>query len=1077
MKKIVRNILFEDPDQSYARIKETGYTLDWSVNEAYPFGYNIEENKFLIGERGQNHNSLGLVNSHGAYSPEYPDYTGRIWPADKVIAFWDAPNKFSLIMLLKLIIKSPQLKNYNFTMDDFNDFVFDIPTAKQKSYTSGENLFTLDDYPKDPNLKSFTVNRPEHVISPVLKQNKSNKYGFGSYKTAWDSPNNIKVRQAAMTSEGILLETPDHFDREGLSFEDPGAYAFGLNSSGKLKVGDEGSFHSHLSLQYQHYTGRIWTRFYTHAISFWAAPPKHILKSIIEQLNNHFQDENITTENLILEIYVNRDWKTYSFETYPEDLDSIENEDVPDRVEHEKSPLLKKKKINTYGFGSEHPKYNQIQKQKRFMYAESKIVKSTINESPDAIKYGSNPDGVWYDTAGAYGFGWIDGKLYLSNESETHDQMKIPKDKKISLKARKNFDFAGRVFIRQKILTFWAYPENQKDLYKLTKILDSALGIKISTDPEWKIEVSKKIGKRKDPNFKFVRDFIPLSKYIAPGEWSQEELDKEHIKSPAQKKKKNVPAGLGSKKYAKDLPLAMRQAMSTSESQIVRPTINESPDTVCSNSKNLKNSTGDYYNSWDCRDDNDQIAGYYNDDAYAFGIIDEKESTYGTKLDYGKFWLGDKGDTHRFGRELYKFAGRIWIKKRIISFWEFPQPNEMEKFLADLANVLHDSKYIRGNVERIKEKLNNFWIEIIEEGILSDIKKDIWKQGGSWQGGVKGFQTKFIKIKDYKNLSNVNQLNPEDLKGDHVKSPMDPTKKKKSVPYGFGSKHPEIQNREEERRENPFESFYPLLNEFSVGNVEIADVDAYIGGMAKGVNDKIDFISKINPDCIIDFGCANGDILNNIHKKYPNIQGFIGYDLDEKMINMIKSKYPDIEATDNWKEAIYLAGEYNNIALILMSVIHEVYTYGSPQDIHKFWNQQVFNPKFKYVVIRDMMPALEYSKIKPSKEDIRKLKWKLWRMKKYRKTFEENWGEITSNMRNMLHWLLKYDYKTNWEREVKENYFPVSIETVKSKIPSGWNIIHEDHYIFQPIANKVKRDFGIELQYPTHVKMIIENAR
>jgi len=278
---------------------------------------------------------------------------------------------------------------------------------------------------------------------------------------------------------------------------------------------------------------------------------------------------------------------------------------------------------------------------------------------------------------------------------------------------------------------------------------------------------------------------------------------------------------------------------------------------------------------------------------------------------------------------------------------------------------------------------------------------------------------------------------------------------------------------------NPLDSVPPIvresLDESVVGDVEIADVDAYIGGMAKGADDKIDFLSKINPDCVLDFGCADGYILNKLDQKYPNIKGLVGYDLDEKMINLIKSKYPHIQATDNWKEAVYLATEYDTIALSLMSVIHEVYTYSSSKDIHRFWSQQVFNPNFKYVVIRDMMPSKEYNTLKPSKEDISKLRWKLWKMRKYRKSFEAHWGEITANMKNMLHWLLKYDYKSNWGREVKENYLPVSLETVKSKIPNGWKIIYEDHYIFQPIADKVKKDFGIELKYPTHVKLIIQN--
>jgi len=270
------------------------------------------------------------------------------------------------------------------------------------------------------------------------------------------------------------------------------------------------------------------------------------------------------------------------------------------------------------------------------------------------------------------------------------------------------------------------------------------------------------------------------------------------------------------------------------------------------------------------------------------------------------------------------------------------------------------------------------------------------------------------------------------------------------------------------------------LFEDSVGFAEIADLTQYTSAMAKGVNDKIDFISKINPECLIDFGCADGYILNEIQKKYNNIQQLIGYDIDEKMVSLVKSKYPELKVSDNWKEIMYEASEYKKIALSLMSVIHEVYSYSRSNTIPNFWRNQVFNPKFKWVVIRDMVPSKHYMNMKPSKEELQKVNTifnsRYYKNYMYRKSFEKRWGPIDKNYLNLFHWLLKYDYKENWNREVLENYFPVSLETIKSKIPSGWKITYENHYVYQPIADKVKRDWNIELKYPTHLKMIVENT-
>jgi hypothetical protein len=270
-----------------------------------------------------------------------------------------------------------------------------------------------------------------------------------------------------------------------------------------------------------------------------------------------------------------------------------------------------------------------------------------------------------------------------------------------------------------------------------------------------------------------------------------------------------------------------------------------------------------------------------------------------------------------------------------------------------------------------------------------------------------------------------------------------------------------------------------ILNEDSVGLAAIADLTQYTTQMSKGVEDKIGFISKIKPDCIVDFGCADGYILDQMIKKYPSVKKGIGYDIDDKMLQLAKSKFSSINFTNNWKEAVYMAGEYDDVALSLMSVIHEVYSYTSGKEVAYFWKNQVFNPEFKWVVIRDMVPSKQYMNLKPTKEELKKVNTtfssRYYKNYLYRKSFEKQWGPIDKNYLNLFHWLLKYDYKRNWKREVLENYFPVSLETIKTKIPHGWKVILEDHYIYQPIADKIKRDWEIDLKYPTHLKMIIEN--
>ena len=263
--------------------------------------------------------------------------------------------------------------------------------------------------------------------------------------------------------------------------------------------------------------------------------------------------------------------------------------------------------------------------------------------------------------------------------------------------------------------------------------------------------------------------------------------------------------------------------------------------------------------------------------------------------------------------------------------------------------------------------------------------------------------------------------------------------------------------------------FEDFLLEFKLSSNPISNISEYISKMNKGLADKLFFFNKINIDTLVDFGCADGSLLKEIHKMKPDLK-LIGYDIDEDMINISKEQYPDINFSSSWDEVIQNID--NNASILLSSVIHEVYSYGTSIEIRHFWNKQVFNNKFKYVIIRDMIPSTSFDKM--NLIDIKKIREKS--DPKYLQDFESKWGDISINFRVLLHWLLKYKYINNWNRESKENYLPVTLETLKKKIPSNWKIIYENHYTYEYIKNQIKQDFDIDLQENTHLQMIIENT-
>jgi SAM-dependent methyltransferase len=240
--------------------------------------------------------------------------------------------------------------------------------------------------------------------------------------------------------------------------------------------------------------------------------------------------------------------------------------------------------------------------------------------------------------------------------------------------------------------------------------------------------------------------------------------------------------------------------------------------------------------------------------------------------------------------------------------------------------------------------------------------------------------------------------------------------------------------------------------------------------------DKIFFLNIIDPDVVVDFGCANGFILSKIKEARPNVK-LIGYDLDENMISQAKQLLGDKAVlTNSWEEVRSELKKYQKPALILSSVIHEVYSYSHSSVIKKFWQDQVFGGDFKWIAVRDMIPSVDMGKKDHSKftEGVRKVRELA--DPEYLKSFEDKWGPIDNNYRTFVHYLLKYRFTDNWDREVKENYLPVSLETLYKKIPSTYKIIYESNFILPYLQQKVEEDFGIKVTHTTHAKMLIVNT-
>lgn len=126
--------------------------------------------------------------------------------------------------------------------------------------------------------------------------------------------------------------------------------------------------------------------------------------------------------------------------------------------------------------------------------------------------------------------------------------------------------------------------------------------------------------------------------------------------------------------------------------------------------------------------------------------------------------------------------------------------------------------------------------------------------------------------------------------------------------------------------------------------MEIANLKVYNDNMRKSLLDKAYFLSFVDSDTFIDFGCADGSLLKHIHEMFPD-KKLIGYDISPEMLQIAEKNLEgcNVSLYNNFENVISL--KLDNATLILSSVIHEVYSYGDNQSVNEFW-RQVFNENF-----------------------------------------------------------------------------------------------------------------------------------
>ena len=190
-------------------IKGYNFKYDWDDGDARPFFFKVNEDhtkvkNLYIGDYDETHGDI----------PESEDddivYPGRLWTHRKIMAFWVYPNEVLFTSMIKSLEKKLGIKIFN---NDWRIEVIkndnEIERTKFNNDTFnyyGDNHYKeikTDVIPLDDYVGSENPSEEEHIMHMMnwkekalaKKAGKLNINGWGSDKTAWDSPHNIEFRQ------------------------------------------------------------------------------------------------------------------------------------------------------------------------------------------------------------------------------------------------------------------------------------------------------------------------------------------------------------------------------------------------------------------------------------------------------------------------------------------------------------------------------------------------------------------------------------------------------------------------------------------------------------------------------------------------------------------------------------------------------------------------------------------------------------------------------------------------------------------------------------------------------------------
>lgn len=245
----------------------------------------------------------------------------------------------------------------------------------------------------------------------------------------------------------------------------------------------------------------------------------------------------------------------------------------------------------------------------------------------------------------------------------------------------------------------------------------------------------------------------------------------------------------------------------------------------------------------------------------------------------------------------------------------------------------------------------------------------------------------------------------------------------------------------------------------------IDNPNIYLERMAKPIQEKLKVARYIpvKSQNVLDVGCADGVVTSSLAKIFPQAK-VLGIDLNEGFVSIAKERWQDLLNLEF--ERVYLrdllARPMRYDVVVFCSVLHEFFTYGEGissvvkalADAH-----ELLRPGGR-VIIRDMI-LFEY--FQSSNLNTQSIIDKIYTHAsvQHLQDFEDQFGKLSS-INSVNHYLLKYLYVENWEREGRENYVPVTFEQYEEIFKLlGMRLGYLQSYLIPYLKDRWQQDFDL----------------